>query len=60
MQRSALYQGMSAGRSRETWKVRNASSGEREPLWGLAEHEQVRFVAQITLWGYNVEEGLEE
>lgn len=60
VQRSALYQGMSAGRSRQTCQVRNASSGEREPLWGLAEHEQVRFVVQITLWGYSVEEGLEE
>lgn len=38
--------------------MRNASSGEREPLWRLAEHEQIRFAVQITLWGYNVEDGL--
>lgn len=38
--------------------MRNASSGETEPLWRLAEHEQIRFVVQITLRGYDVEDGL--
>lgn len=43
------------GRSRETCE---ASSGETEPLWRLAEHKQIRFVVQITLRGYDVEDEL--